>query len=180
MIAAIIAAIILSLAVPVLGKWLLVGRVRAGRYPLWGGFDRRWWLAASSFAWRDLITWPAHRCWRLIFASMGARIGEGCHLGTARLSMPDLLEIGDCATLGTRLDLEPFVVEDGWLYLAPIGWCRAFIGSNVVVTLGGRVGADACVGEQSLVARDQVIPPAETWGLGLPVARRSRTFNLKG
>ena len=94
--------------------------------------------------------------------------------------MPDLLEIGDGANIGYGADLEPFVVEDGWLYLAPIRvGARAFIGSNAVVMLGGRVGADACVGEQSLVARDQVIPPAETW-VGSPSRKAEPDVQLEG
>ena len=48
--------------------------------------------------------------------------------------MPDLLEIGAGASIGYGADLEPFVVEEGWLHLAPIRLGKGtFIGTNAVV-----------------------------------------------
>jgi hypothetical protein len=32
-------------AIAALAKWLLIGRLKAGRYPLWGLTYFRWWLA---------------------------------------------------------------------------------------------------------------------------------------
>ncbi|HEY8262556.1 MAG TPA: amino acid adenylation domain-containing protein, partial [Methylosinus sp.] len=36
---------IATVAVSILGKWLVIGRTKPGRYPLWGVYYYRWWLA---------------------------------------------------------------------------------------------------------------------------------------
>ena len=56
-----------------------------------------------------------------------------------------------------------WIVEDGWLHVAPIRIeARAFVGTNAVVLAGGSVGPGARLAEQSLVARDQAIPAQPT------------------
>ena len=31
----------------VAAKWLVIGRVRPGRYPLWGAYHMRWWFVQA-------------------------------------------------------------------------------------------------------------------------------------
>ena len=102
---------------------------------------------------------------------LGARVGKGCHLGSARLQLPDLLEIADGVSIGYGAALDPYVVKDGWLIMEPIRIGKnAYVGVNSVVMLGGQVGDGATVLEQTLVAQDQVIPNNETWA-GSPSRR---------
>ncbi len=170
--------VLTNLTLPVVGKWLLLGRVRAGRYPLWGWYYCRWWLARKCFALAPLDYLAGSPLLAPYLRLFGARVGKGCHLGTAKLQMPDLLDIGDHASIGYGADLEPFLVEDGWLNLAPIRLgSDTFVGSNAVIMLGAQVGDGACVGEQSLVARDQDIPPGEVW-TGSPSARAAADSQL--
>jgi carbonic anhydrase/acetyltransferase-like protein (isoleucine patch superfamily) len=168
---AVFAMIGISLVMPVVAKWMLLGRVKPGRYPLWGWFYCRWWLARKlmGLAPLDYLAGSPFLAWYLRFC--GARIGRGCHLGTSKISMPDQIDIGAGTSIGYGADLVPFIVEDGWLHISPIKiGAGAFIGTNAVVMLGAQVGEGASVSEQSLVARDQVIPGAETWS-GSPACR---------
>ncbi|WP_254053915.1 Pls/PosA family non-ribosomal peptide synthetase [Singulisphaera sp. GP187] len=157
-------AIVTSTLLPVLARWTLIGRFQAGRYPLWGWYYCRWWLVRHllQLAPLDLLAGtpllPAYA--RLL----GARIGKDCQIATSLLMLPDLIEIGPGASIGYAVALEPFLVEDGWLHLAPIRiGAGAFVGTNSVVMLGAEIGAGARVAEQSLVARDQAIPAATSW-----------------
>ncbi|AGA28101.1 Pls/PosA family non-ribosomal peptide synthetase [Singulisphaera acidiphila] len=157
-------AIVISAVLPLLVRWTLVGRFQPGRYPLWGWYYCRWWLVRKllELAPLDLLAGtpllPAYA--RLL----GARIGKDCQIATSLLMLPDLIEIGEGASIGYAVALEPFLVEDGWLHLAPIRiGAGAFIGTNSVVMLGSRIEAGARVAEQSLVARDQTIPADASW-----------------
>ncbi len=51
--------IVFSIAV----KWLVIGRVKPGDYPLWGAYYFRWWLVRRVL---DVIPTPPERggCWR--------------------------------------------------------------------------------------------------------------------
>ncbi len=161
---AFVAIQLLGLLLPVAAKWLLIGRFRPGRYPLWGWYYCRWWLVRKLMALAPLNYLAGSPLLAPYLRLFGARIGKGCHLGSAALQLPDLLEIGDGASIGYGAVLEPFFVENGWLIQAPIRvGDGAFIGANSVMMLGSRVGNGARLAEQSLVARDQVIPAGETW-----------------
>jgi non-ribosomal peptide synthetase-like protein len=155
---------VLSLLLPLLAKWLLIGRFRPGRHPLWGWYYCRWWLVRKLLQAAPLDYLAGSPLLAPYLRLLGYRVGLGCHLGTSKVGLPDLVALGNGVSLGYGTHLEPFLVRDGFLHLAPIRiGDGAFVGTNSVVLLGGRVGAGARVLEQSLVARDQTIPDGETW-----------------
>ena len=166
-------SVFLGAILPILAKWVLIGRFRPGRYPLWGWYYCRWWLIRKLLELSPLAVLAGSPLLGAYARRLGARIGKNCQIATAMLQLLDLIEIGDDVSIGYGVELEPFLIEDGWLYLAPIRiGAGAFVGTNSVIMLGGEVGAGARVAEQSLVARDQVIPAGESWA-GSPSARAS-------
>jgi non-ribosomal peptide synthetase-like protein len=161
----------LSFVLPVAFKWLLIGRFRPGRYPLWGWYYCRWWLARKAIAAAPTGLLAGSPLMGLYLRLLGARVGPGCHIGSAGLHLPDLIEIGANASIGYGAELKPFTVEGGWLHVAPVRvGVGAFIGTNALVMPGGSVGDNARVLEQSLVAQGQAIPDNETWS-GSPSRR---------
>lgn len=160
-----------TLLLPFAAKWLLIGRFRPGRYPLWGWYYCRWWLTRKLMGMSPLGYLAGSPFLAPYLRLLGARIGQGCHLGSSRLQLPDLIEIGDGASIGYGAAIEPYAVKDGWLYMEPIKIGKdAYVGINSVVMLGATVGDGARVLEQSLVAQAQVIPSNETWS-GSPSRR---------
>jgi non-ribosomal peptide synthetase-like protein len=165
------AALPITLVLPFAAKWLLIGRFRAGRHQLWSWYYCRWWLTRKIMGLSPLGFLAGSPFLAPYARLLGARIGKGCHLGSARLQLPDLIEIGSGASIGYGVAVEPYVVKDGWLIMAPIRIGKgSYVGTNSVVMLGGQVGDGARILEQSLVARDQVIPNSETWA-GSPSQR---------
>jgi non-ribosomal peptide synthetase-like protein len=160
-----------SLVLPFAAKWLLIGRFRPGRHRLWGWYYCRLWLTGKLMSLSPLPYLAGTPFLSLYVRLLGARIGKGCHFGTASLPMPDLIEIGDGVSIGYGVTLAPYVVKDGYLEMNHIRiGSEAYIGTNSVVMLGANVGNGARVLEQSLVAQDQVIPDNETWA-GSPSQR---------
>jgi non-ribosomal peptide synthetase-like protein len=165
------AAPLLALLLPVAAKWLLLGRVRPGRYPLWGWFFCRWWLVRRLLQAAPLEYLAGSPLLAPYLRLLGARIGRGCHLGSPRLDLLDLVEIGDGVSIGYDVDIDPCHVANGWLHLIPVRvGAGAYIGANSVLAGGGVVGYGARVAEQSLVASGQTIPDGETWA-GAPARR---------
>lgn len=166
--------LLVSIVLPVALKWVLIGRFRSGRYPLWGWYYCRWWLVRKAL---DLspLTYLAGSPLFLVYARLlGARVGRGCHIATGHLHLPDLVEIGDGASIGYEVDLQPFLVEDGWLELAPIRiGADAFVGTKSVILAGAEVGRGARIAEQTLVTRGQAVPDGESWA-GSPAQRASK------
>src|SRR5262249_23676572 len=150
--AVVLAAPLVSLMLPVLAKWLLLGRVRPGRYPLWGWFFCRWWLVRKLLQTAPLDYLAGSPLLAGYLRLLGARVGAGCHLGSARIDFPDQIEIGTGASLGYDVVLDPGHVADGFLNVAPLHiGAGAYVGTNTVIQGGGSVGRGARVAEQSLV-----------------------------
>ena len=160
-----------ALLLPVAAKWLLLGRVRPGRYPLWGWFFCRWWLVRKLLQTAPLDLLSGSPLMTIYLRLLGARVGRDCHLGTSRIDVPDLIDIGDGVHIGYDVDIDPTHVADGYLYVAPLSvGTGAYVGTNAVISGGAAVGRGARVVEQSLVATAQLIPDGETWA-GSPARR---------
>ena len=96
---------LLSFGVAVAGKWIL-GRLKAGRYPLYGWMFYRWWLVD-----RIMDIPPAHllagsplQAWYL--RALGARIGQDTAISRISVRAPDLLSVGDGASIGAAVNRE--------------------------------------------------------------------------
>ncbi len=142
----------------VLMKWLLLGRVRAGTYPLHGGFYVRYWfidqllklsleVMGQIYATLYLARW---------YRALGAKVGRFVELSTAASTTPDLLELGDGSTVADESSLGAPRVEGGWITLAPTRLGRrAFIGNSGVVSSGTQLGDESLVGVLSIAPCDQ-------------------------
>ena len=141
-------------------KWVVVGRVRAGRYDLWSGFVLRMWLfdramAVSLDVLGGLYATLFLNPWLRL---MGMRVGRNAEVSTASSFAPDLAHVGDdafvadCVSLGTpRIGRGQMDLEE-----TRIG-VRAFIGNSAVVAGGVTVGEDCLVGCLSSAPRDATV-----------------------
>ena len=154
--------VMLSLSVAV--KWGVIGRIKPGRYPLWGVYFFRWWFvqAIRNIVPTSYLTGtPLLTCY---YRLMGARIGSNVYLGNDGCQAYDLLEIGDDSCLGADSHFTGATVEDGWLILGrvEIGQ-RCFIGTRTVLCPGSRMEDDAELDDLSLLTTDTYIPAGECW-----------------
>jgi non-ribosomal peptide synthetase-like protein len=130
-------------------KWLLIGRARAGSYPLHGSFYVRNWVVEQLLAFSVEVAGPLHstifmKPW---FCALGARLGRFVELSTASTTTPDLLDIGDDCTIADEVSLGAARVERGWLTLVPTRLGRrVFVGNGAVIPAGTSLGAGSLVG----------------------------------
>jgi non-ribosomal peptide synthetase-like protein len=168
--------IALHFCLPLALKWTLIGRFRPGRYPLWGAYYCRWWFVRKALELSPLPYLAGSPLMPSYLRLLGARIGRNCQIATAQVHLPDLIEISEGASIGYDAELAPFVVQDGWLELAPIRiGAGAFIGTKSVLMAGAAIGCSARIAEQTLVSRNVRIPESESWA-GSP-ARRISTLD---
>src|SRR3954468_4172083 len=100
--------------------------------------------------------------------AMGARIGRRVVLGTsfAQVVDPDMLEIGDDATVSCLLQLHSF--EDRVLKIAPSGGGEGRTGrSGAVLVYGATIGGGACVEDGSVVMKRETLLPGQYY-VGCP------------
>ncbi len=160
---------IISVAVPVGLKWILLGRVRPGQYPLWGWFYFRWWLVHQLLRTLYLNKYlPGTPLNRIYYRLLGAKVGKNSHIGTMLIGVPDLLTIGDNCSIGMDVKLNGYKIEDGWLKIGSIDLgANSYIGSRSVIGINTQVEDNVVLEEMSMLP-DQVLIPKGCYYAGSP------------
>jgi non-ribosomal peptide synthetase-like protein len=153
-------------------KWGLLGRVRPGEHALWSCWCSRWdflYVCWGQIAFPLLSTFDGTLLLPWYLRAMGAQIGRRVVLGGgfAQLVDPDMLHIGDEATVQAQLQAHTF--EDRVLKVdhVRIGR-RANVSSGVVLLYGAEVGDGASVGPHSVVMKHERLTAGRTYS-GCPV-----------
>jgi non-ribosomal peptide synthetase-like protein len=150
--------------VAIAGKWLAAGRLKAGRYPLWGVTYFRWWLANKFCELPDVFLLSGTPWMPIYLRALGARIGRNVMIETITLGAPELLTIEDGVSLGTFVNLENARVEGGMLVIGPVHLQRdSVVDSYAVLENDTRLGEGARLGGQSALAAGRQIPAGEMW-----------------
>jgi non-ribosomal peptide synthetase-like protein len=153
-----------QISASIIAKWLLIGRYRAGSYPLWGRYHLRWWLARQfqKAIPTQLMIGTPFLAW--YYRLMGARIGQNCYLGTDVISDFDLIQVGSDTSLGAESSLVSHSISNGYLHLGPINiGQRCFIGARSIVNLHAQMGDDSQLSELSLLPDGANLPASECW-----------------
>merc|ERR1712224_926706 len=111
--------IVYSLLLAFLFKWILIGKYKAGVYPLWGQYHLRWWLVRQLLRASSGIMFTQTCFATLLYRCMGAKIGQNVFLGSASYltSEFDLIEIGNGTTINEEAELKCHQVKDRVLIL---------------------------------------------------------------
>lgn len=155
-------------------KWVLLGRIRPGRYPLWGWYYLRFWFVRAVMRAAPVRHLSGTPFLILYYRLMGARIGRNVFLGSHLVTTCDLLEIGDESSIGMESGVDGSTVEDGVLRIAPVRigkrcWVgnRALLGCDTVMEDGS--GLD----HLSMLPDGTTLPAGELW-CGSPAAPAGR------
>jgi non-ribosomal peptide synthetase-like protein len=167
-----------TLALAVATKWLLVGRYRPGRFPVWGMTYARHWVVTRT---ARLVPWGLVE--GTVFTSallraLGARVGRRVYIH-AGVDLTgggwDLLTLGDGVTVGPDARLSPVELADGHVVVGPVtvgdgGTLAARSG----VSPGGAVGRNGFLTALSWLPPGASIPAGERWD-GVPAAAAGPT-----
>jgi acyl-CoA synthetase (AMP-forming)/AMP-acid ligase II len=110
-------------AFPILGivtKWLVIGRYKPGRYPLWGQYYLRWWYVDQVLMICGRGVFRHHPVLLNVYYRMlGAKIGPHVVIDPrAKLGEFDLISIG-ADTAIDNIRLRAFCLDNGCMLLAP-------------------------------------------------------------
>ena len=143
-------------------KWLVIGRFKPGRYPVWGMYYFRWWLVTrfQSLTWSQMFVGTP--LMSLYFRLMGARVGRNCVIGTSICAAHDLIEIGAGTSIGADTHLLGYRVENGWLILGNVSLgSNCFIGTHCCLGLNVTMGHGARLDDMSLLPDDTTMVEGE-------------------
>ncbi len=131
---------VVTVIIAITGKWLILGRTKPGRYPLWGTYYFRWWLVQRLNGLAHMKWFQSTPVMRLYLRALGANIGRDVIIAEIESGAIDLLTIGDNASIGGKVVLANAEVVGNELVIGTI-----------------EIGADAYVGTSCVVGRDTVL-----------------------
>jgi non-ribosomal peptide synthetase-like protein len=153
-----------TLIVVVALKWLVIGRTKPGRYPLWGSYFFRWWFVQRLY----MLAHPSYLAnspiMRLYLRLLGAKVGSGVMIAHAQFGAADLVKIGSGASIGHKANVANAEISAGELVIGEVTiGPDVYIGNQVMVPYGCRIGQDARIEDMTALMPNQQVAPLEIW-----------------
>lgn len=153
-----------TLVLVVILKWLVIGRTKPGRYPLWGAYFFRWWFVQRLY----MLAHPSYLAnspiMRLYLRLLGAKVGSGVMVAHAQFGAADLVKIGSGASIGHKANVANAEIVAGELVIGEVTiGADAYIGNQVMVPHGCKIGHDARIEDMTALAVGQQVAPYEIW-----------------
>ena len=150
--------LILSIAL----KWIVIGRYKAGRYPVWSFYYFRWWPVTrfQALSWSEMFVGTP--LMSVYFRAMGARVGRHVTINTSLCLTFDTIAIDDNTSIGSETQLLGYRVDDGMLVVGNLSIGKdCFVGQHCCLGLNTRLGDGARLDDMSLLADGTVMAPGE-------------------
>jgi non-ribosomal peptide synthetase-like protein len=151
---------------PVLAKWILIGRWKPRRLRAWSLAYVRFWIVktmivANPMA-RMFVGTPLYVQYLRV---LGARIGPGVAIFTQHVPVcTDLLAIGAGSVIRKDTFLNGYRARAGVIETGAIALGRdAFVGERTVIDINTAVGDGAQLGHASGLLAGQAVPAGECW-----------------
>ena len=171
---------IVTIGVAIGVKWLVLGRGRPGRYPLWGSYYFRWWLVQRVLALTHFKWFQGTPVLRLYLRALGAKIGDDAVIGDYEVGMVDLVEIGNRVSIGggsrfanARVEGNSFIV--GRIVLED----ESYVGNSCMVEEGVTLGRGAELRDLTSISSGTAIASGDLWD-GAPGRRVGRVDHAAG
>jgi non-ribosomal peptide synthetase-like protein len=132
---------IATLVIAIAAKWLVIGRTKPGRYPLWGVYYYRWWLAQRFISLVHLKWFQGSPVMRVFLRALGGKVGDAAMIGEIESGALDLVSIGRGAAIGGKVKLANAEVIGNELVIGSIDiGADAYIGTSCVIGHGAVIG----------------------------------------
>ena len=161
----------MRMALSVATKWLVLGRVRPGRYRLWGTFHLRFWFVNRV---QDMMGFDHLRGTPLMnkyLRLMGANVSSSAYVASSKIRVHDLMTVGSNATIDQDAVLLGYQICDGWLHIGAISVADcARVGVRAVMEFDTMIGTGGELDDGSLLPSGTAVPDGEQWS-GSPAIR---------
>ncbi|KUN57775.1 peptide synthetase [Streptomyces canus] len=159
------ALLIVLCALPVMAKWLLIGRFTPRRFHVWSLAYFRFWLVKTLIRSSPLVLFVGSPLYPLFLRALGARIGRGVTiLSRSAPVCTDLLTVGDGALVRKDALLSCYHAADGVIETGQVTLGRdAVVSEATVLDIGSRLGDGSRLGHASSLHTGQAVPDGEHW-----------------
>lgn len=150
-------------AFPVVAKWILVGRWKAGEFPVWGLAYLRFWIVKALLHANPMVLFAGNPLYVMYLRALGARIGKNVTILSRSIPVcTDLLTIGAGTVIRKDAYFLCYRAHAGRIQTGRITLGRdVFVGEKTVLDIDTAMGDGAQLGHASALYRGQEIPAGE-------------------
>ncbi|MGW2637373.1 Pls/PosA family non-ribosomal peptide synthetase [Streptomyces sp. NPDC001348] len=160
------AAMFLGLcALPILLKWLLIGRWKRQQLRVWNMAYFRFWLVKTLVQRNPMALFVGSPLYVLYLRALGAKVGRGAVVLSRNVPVcTDLLSIGDGAVIRKDSFFNGYRAYDGVIQTGPVSLGKdALVGEMTVLDICTSLGDGAQLGHSSSLHSGQTVPDGEYW-----------------
>ena len=151
---------------PIVAKWILVGRWKPQQIRVWSLGYFRFWLVKTMIRFNPLaLIMVGSPLYVLYLRALGARVGKGVALFSPTVPVcTDLLTIGDGTVVGKGASLTCYRARAGLIEIGPVILGRDVVVSEAtVLDIETSMGDGAQLGHASSLHSGQAVPAGERW-----------------
>ncbi|MDP4239752.1 MAG: amino acid adenylation domain-containing protein [Bacteroidota bacterium] len=152
-------------------KWAVIGRIKPGKYKLWGSYYFRFWIVDKVINICPITYFTGTNLMNVFLRMVGAKIGKDTYINTSAISAFDLLTVGDNVSICTDSHLRGYTIADGYIHIGPIELeDDAFVGTRCCLMQNSKMEKNSSIEDLTLVPEGNMIPRNENWG-GSPAVK---------
>ncbi|WP_405620781.1 Pls/PosA family non-ribosomal peptide synthetase [Streptomyces sp. NBC_00076] len=159
-------------ALPVLAKWLLVGRWKETAFPVWSLAHLRWWTVKALLRANPMVLFVGSPLYVLYLRALGARIGPGVTILSRSVPVcTDLLTIGAGTVIRKDCHFLCYEARAGRIRTGRVTLgSGVYVGEKTVLDIGTTMGDDSQLGHSSALYDGLAVPAGQRWH-GSPAQR---------
>jgi non-ribosomal peptide synthetase-like protein len=155
----------LTVTVPILLKWSLLGRWQRTEIPVWSSAYFRFWLVKTAIRSNPMRFFVGSPLYVLYLRALGAKIGKDVLILADHVPVcTDLLTVGDGTVILKDVNFDGYRAHSGVIQTGRITIGRnVFVGGMSVLDIETSLGDGAQLGYTSSLYAGQEVPAGETW-----------------
>jgi len=171
-------AFLVVCAVPIVAKWLLIGRWKPRQIRLWSlGYVRFWVVKSLLRSNPGAHLFVGSPLYGFYLRALGAKIGPGVVILSRRIPVcTDLLTIGAGTVIRREASFHCYRAQAAQIEIGPVTLGRdVYVGETAVLDIDTSMGDGAQLGHTSALHSGQAVPAGERWH-GSPAQRTDTDY----
>jgi non-ribosomal peptide synthetase-like protein len=150
-------------ALPILAKWMLIGRWKPRRIRVWSLAYVRFWTVKTLVQRNPLVLFAGTPLYVLYLRALGAKVGRGVAIFSRNVPVcTDLLTVGDDTVIRKDAFFTCYRAHAGLIQTGAVSLGKgAFVGEATVLDIDTSLGDEAQLGHASSLHAGQAVPGGE-------------------
>ena len=145
-------------------KWGVIGKMKAGDYPLWGVYYFRWWLVKTIQRLMPSQFLNGTPLYAAYLRMLGVKIAPDVQLGAVTIGAEDLVTIDSDVSISSQTVIDNAFIENGLLKLRAVHLgAHAYVGSSAVIAGNTVMEPWSELQDLSFLPAGSRVKPGEVW-----------------